>query len=49
MFLDPYGQCLYPYLKAIILDSSYLSFGGEFDHWHVRQLAAAAMAQLLHR
>ena len=49
IFLEPYGHCVYPHLKAIILDSAYLSCGAEFDHWHVRQLAAASMAQLMHR
>ena len=49
VYLEPYGRCVYPHLRTIVLDSAYLSFGGEFDHWHVRQLAAAAMAQLVHR
>lgn len=49
LFLDPYCPSLFPLLRDILLSPSYLSEDGEMHHWHVRQLAAAVMAQLIKR
>ena len=42
---------VYPALKAMLLNSTYLTVaeGEEVNHWTVRDMAAAAMAQLLLR
>ena len=54
LFLDPYCSALFPSLKEIILSPSYvpLSSGDAsswLDHWDVRKMAAASLAQLLYR
>ena len=55
LFLDPYCSAIFPSLKELLLSSSYLlsaqpqGVGSSMDHWHVRELAAVSMAQLLAR
>lgn len=49
LFLEPYLPVLCPGLKSIVLDPSYTVCSEECEHWSVRDLAAAAVAALLHK
>ncbi len=49
LYLEPYLSALYPGLKALLLDATYLVCGEDWEHWSVRELAAVSLATLLHR
>ena len=40
---------LFPLVKSIILNPTYLLSGAVADHWHVRQMSAAGLAEILHQ
>lgn len=49
LYLGSYLSSIYPPLRGILFSPDYLACDGEIHHWHVRHIAAAAMAQLLKR
>ena len=38
---------LFPLMKSIVLNASYLHVGESFDHWHVRHMAAICLAEIV--
>lgn len=49
LFLDPYASGLFALVKSIVLNPSYLHSGEGFDHWHLRQMAAVALGEIIRR